>query len=123
MIGPGIPFDDRIAVEERIRDEEDTNAEEVLNKINEKMIVSVLDRGINPVLAEHNGGATLTKIENDVVFIKLFGGCQGCVHANKTITLGIKKWLMDRFPWVKDVVDATDHSSGTDPYFGSSFLE
>ena len=62
-----------------------------------------------PALASHGGGATVTKVENGVVFVELEGGCKGCPGARMTMKNGIESLLKERVSGVKEVVDDTDH--------------
>ena len=76
-----------------------------------------LKESIEPSLKIHGGGVELVDIDNDVVFIKLIGGCVGCAMSQQTLTLGIKKQVMNNFKEIKDVIDITDHSNAKNPYF------
>lgn len=72
-------------------------------------VQAVMDDEVNPALASHGGGATISKIENGVVFVELEGGCRGCPGARMTMKNGIEALLKERVPEVKEVVDDTDH--------------
>ena len=72
----------------------------------------VMAEEVNPALASHGGGGTITKIEHGVVFIELEGGCKGCPGARMTMKNGIETLLKERVPEVKEVVDDTDHMQG-----------
>ena len=43
-----------------------------------RQIEKVLDEQIRPALAAHSGNVELVDYDNDKVFLKLTGGCQGC---------------------------------------------
>ncbi len=58
--------------------------------------------------------------DDGTVFVQLSGGCQGCGMASVTLTQGIEVSLKELVPEVERVVDATDHASGTNPYFQPS---
>jgi len=72
---------------------------------------------INPYLASHGGMAELTRVEGTKVYVRLSGGCQGCASANATIKGGIEKAIRAKFPEITEVLDDTDHGSGTNPYY------
>lgn len=77
----------------------------------------VLDFEISPQLAAHGGRVTLEEIDaNGVVVLRFGGGCHGCGMVEVTVRDGIEKTLMARVPGVTAVRDATDHSSGDQPY-------
>lgn len=84
----------------------------------EEKIEWVLQAEINPGLASHGGRVSLEEItpDNEVV-LRFGGGCHGCGMVNVTLQEGIEKTLREYFPEVKAVIDATDHASGSNPYY------
>jgi Fe/S biogenesis protein NfuA len=80
-------------------------------------VLQVLEQQINPSIAAHGGMAELVAVEDDVAYLRLSGGCQGCGLASVTLTQGIEVAIRDSVPEVARVVDVTDHASGTNPYF------
>jgi Fe/S biogenesis protein NfuA len=45
------------------------------------------------------------------------GGCQGCSMSAMTLTEGIKKMILESIPAVREVVDATNHAQGENPFY------
>ena len=45
------------------------------------------------------------------------GGCQGCAMSQATLSDGIKQAIVEAIPEVRDVIDATDHTAGDNPYY------
>jgi Fe/S biogenesis protein NfuA len=80
-------------------------------------VQAVLDQAINPALASHGGYAALVNIEGSVVHVTMGGGCQGCAASAMTLRDGIKKMLLAALPEISDVVDATDHAAGENPFY------
>jgi Fe/S biogenesis protein NfuA len=80
-------------------------------------VTQLLDQQINPSLASHGGYAALDKVEDEVVYVTMGGGCQGCAVSAMTLREGIARSIKDAIPEVKDVVDVTDHELGENPYF------
>lgn len=80
-------------------------------------VQAVIDRDINPGLAQHGGGVTLLEVAGDQAFIQLWGGCQGCAAARLTLKLGIERQIRAAVPAIAAVVDRTDHAGGQSPYF------
>jgi Fe/S biogenesis protein NfuA len=80
-------------------------------------VIRVLEEQINPSIAAHGGMAELVAIEDDVAYLRLSGGCQGCGLASVTLTQGIEVAIRDAVPEVVRVADVTDHASGENPYF------
>jgi Fe/S biogenesis protein NfuA len=82
-------------------------------------VQSVLEHQVNPAIASHGGHAHLVGVKEDVVFVALGGGCQGCSMASVTLKQGIEQILRQAIPSIKAVVDATDHSHGANPFYTS----
>ena len=79
----------------------------------------ILDQHINPGIASHGGHAELVGIQDDVVYLALGGGCQGCAMASVTLKQGIEQVIKQALPQVRSVVDATDHARGSNPFYTS----
>ena len=78
----------------------------------------VLDTEINPGVASHGGKVSLLEITADrKVVLQFGGGCQGCKQVDVTLKHGVEKTLLERIPEISAVVDSTDHSSGSSPYY------
>ena len=84
----------------------------------ETKIAWILQSEINPGLASHGGQVSLEMItpENEVV-LRFGGGCHGCGMVSVTLQDGIEKTLKEYFPEIKAVIDATDHATGSNPYY------
>ncbi|CAN5618671.1 hypothetical protein BH24ACT26_BH24ACT26_22770 [soil metagenome] len=80
----------------------------------------VLEGDINPAIAAHGGRAELVAVEESTAYLRLSGGCQGCGMASVTLGQGIEVAIKQAVPEITNVVDVTDHASGTNPYFESS---
>ncbi len=78
---------------------------------------AVLDGAINPSLAAHGGFASLVGVDGTVVTVTMGGGCQGCAASAMTLRQGITKMLQDALPEISEVVDATDHTAGENPFY------
>ena len=80
----------------------------------------VIDMQVNPSIASHGGRVDLVDVRDRVVYLKMHGGCQGCGMAAVTLAKGIRRILTESLPEIQDIVDVTDHASGTNPYFSST---
>jgi Fe/S biogenesis protein NfuA len=80
-------------------------------------IQKLLDEHINPAVADHGGYVTLLDVKDDIAYVALGGGCQGCGMADVTLKQGIEALITEEVPGIRQVVDSTDHASGTNPYF------
>ena len=68
--------------------------------------------------AAHGGGMKpLVAVEDDTAYLRLGGGCVGCGMAAVTLTQGISVAIKQAVPEILNVVDVTDHASGTNPYY------
>ena len=83
-------------------------------------VAQVLAEAVNPAIASHGGRAELVSVDGTIAYLKLGGGCQGCGMAQVTLKQGIERILMESIPELTDIVDVTDHASGTDPYYERS---
>ena len=80
-------------------------------------VLAVLDDQVNPSIAMHGGRADLVAVEENVVYVRLSGGCQGCGLAQVTLSQGIEVALREGVPEIVSVVDVTDHASGANPFY------
>ena len=80
-------------------------------------VMQVIEQQINPAIAAHGGSAELVAVEDDTAYVRLGGGCVGCGMASVTLGQGIEVAILEAVPEVRQVVDVTDHASGTNPYF------
>ncbi len=57
--------------------------------------------------------------EDGTAFIAFGGGCQGCGMVDVTLKQGVEVMIKEGIPEVSMVVDTTDHTSGSNPYYAS----
>jgi Fe-S cluster biogenesis protein NfuA len=82
-----------------------------------KVVREVLDTRINPAVAGHGGHISLVDVRGKRVILRLEGGCQGCGMASVTLRQGVEAEIRNAAPEVEEVLDVTDHASGSNPYF------
>lgn len=80
-------------------------------------IQKLLDDQINPAVAAHGGHVALVDFRDQVAYVKMSGGCQGCGMATQTIKDGVETAIKKEMDFVKSVIDVTDHANGENPYF------
>jgi Fe/S biogenesis protein NfuA len=86
----------------------------------EERVSWILTTEINPSLASHGGRVSLVEITEECeVVLQFGGGCHGCGMADVTLKEGIEQTLRRRIPEITAVVDATDHRSGTNPFYAA----
>jgi Fe/S biogenesis protein NfuA len=83
----------------------------------EQSIQELIDEQINPAVARHGGHVTLLGIQDNLVFVQLGGGCQGCGMVDVTLRQGIEALIQQEFPQIIRVVDQTDHAGGNNPFY------
>ena len=80
-------------------------------------VQALLDNSINPAVAGHGGYIELIDVKDNTVYIQMSGGCQGCGAADVTLKSGIERLLREELPEIEEVLDTTDHASGSNPYY------
>jgi Fe/S biogenesis protein NfuA len=80
-------------------------------------VQDLIDTMINPAVAGHGGFVELVDVQDNRVYLQMGGGCQGCGAADVTLKSGIERLIKEELPEVVEVLDATDHASGTNPYY------
>ncbi len=80
-------------------------------------IQKILDEMINPAVAAHGGFVEVLDVKENIAYLKLGGGCQGCGMVNVTLKQGIEATLKEEIPQLAGVIDQTDHAGGNNPYY------
>jgi len=75
-----------------------------------KEIQKILDENVNPILADHFGGAQIVGYEDNIARIRMTGACATCPSARATIEQIVKGTVMGHCMEVKDVVLDTEVS-------------
>jgi Fe/S biogenesis protein NfuA len=82
-------------------------------------VQELIDTMINPAIAGHGGYVDLIDVQDNRVYLQMGGGCQGCGAADVTLKSGIERLIKDELPEIVEVLDTTDHASGTNPYYSA----
>ena len=82
-------------------------------------VQELIDSTINPAVAGHGGFVQLIDVKENKVYLQMGGGCQGCGAADITLKSGIERLIKEEIPEITEVLDATDHSQGSNPYYSS----
>src|SRR5215211_7608960 len=80
-------------------------------------VQELIDTRINPGVASHGGMVSLIDVKDNLVYVRLGGGCQGCGMVDVTLRQGIEALIKQQFPQIEAVVDTTDHRGGDNPYY------
>lgn len=71
----------------------------------EKKVLEALE-SIRPFLNRDGGDIELIKIENNKVYVKLHGNCNGCPMSFSTMKLGVESTIKQFAPEVEEVLAA-----------------
>jgi Fe/S biogenesis protein NfuA len=80
-------------------------------------VQELIDSSINPAVAGHGGFVELLDVKDNTVYLQMGGGCQGCGAADITLKSGIERLIKEEIPEITEVLDATDHAAGSNPYY------
>ena len=86
----------------------------------EFQIQDLFDQFINPQIRSHGGRIELIAVEGRTAYVEFSGGCVGCGMINVTLQQGVEVAVKENVPDIDAIVDATDHNSGTNPYYQPS---
>src|SRR6266850_4772310 len=87
-------------------------SEELMTKVQD-----LIENMINPAVAGHGGFVQLVDVKDNKVYLQMGGGCQGCGAADVTLKQGIERLIKEEIPEITEVLDATDHAAGSNPYY------
>jgi Fe/S biogenesis protein NfuA len=78
----------------------------------------IVDAEVNPALAAHGGFITFVGHDGEGrAYVTMGGGCHGCSMSRMTMLQGVQTMITDAVPGIDKVIDATDHSTGENPYY------
>ena len=56
-----------------------------------------------PYVRSHQGSMEVSRIDGDVVFLRLGGSCDGCPASSATLKLAIERAILERVPEIREV--------------------
>jgi len=80
-------------------------------------VEDLLERQVNPAVAAHGGHIAAERVQDDTVYLRMSGGCQGCAASAATLRQGVERMLRAALPQIREIVDVTDHDSGSNPFY------
>ena len=80
-------------------------------------VQGLLDREVNRSIASHSGQISIVDVRNGKLLIAMSGGCQGCTASQVTLKYGFELMVHRVAPEIVDIIDTTDHASGTKPFY------
>lgn len=82
-----------------------------------EVIADLLETEINPYIASHGGNIRVVDVQENNVYLKMEGGCQGCASYAVTLKFGVERAIRSLLPLVGEIFDQTDHTAGVNPYY------
>lgn len=82
-------------------------------ELTESNVETVLDE-VRPYLMADGGNVEFVEIDGPVVYLRLAGACGSCPSSLTTMTMGIKRRLMERIPEILDVEQVIEENKGLD---------
>ncbi len=79
-------------------------------------VQEVIDDHVTPMVAQHGGQVVLVDVVDGRVQLEFGGGCKGCGMVDVTLKEGVERLLREAVPEIHEIVDATDHATGENPY-------
>ena len=80
-------------------------------------VARVIAEQVNPSIASHGGHIALLEVRDDIAYVEMSGGCQGCGMARVTLNQGVERMIRKAVPEIMGVKDVTDHESGATPFY------
>jgi Fe-S cluster biogenesis protein NfuA len=80
-------------------------------ELTEDNVELVLDE-VRPYLMSDGGNVEFVEIDGPVVYLRLQGACGSCPSALTTMTMGIKRRLMEKIPEILEVEQVMDQQAG-----------
>ncbi len=81
-----------------------------------EVVQDLLDHETNPSIASHGGKISIVEVKDRKLYIEMSGGCQGCAASQVTPRRGFELMVRRVAPEVVDIIDTSDHASGTSPF-------
>lgn len=89
----------------------------LIGRSTKEKVQYLIDRQINPGVAEHGGSVGVVDVKGDILYLRLYGGCQGCGAADFTLKQGIETIVKRAVPEIGQIIDLTNHNAGINPYY------
>ena len=95
----------------------------LMGRSTKEKVQYLIDMQINPGVAEHGGSVGVVAVKDNILYLRLYGGCQGCGAADFTLKQGIETIVKRAVPEIAQIIDLTNHSAGMNPYYQRADLD
>ena len=75
----------------------------ILNESDEDIIKNIIFQ-IRPYINSEGGDIEFIKLENDYVFVKIYGSCLNCMYKDYTIQDNLLATIQEKIPHIKDII-------------------
>ena len=89
----------------------------LMGRSTKEKVQYLIDMQINPGVAEHGGSVGVVAVKDNILYLRLYGGCQGCGAADFTLKQGIETIVKRAVPEIAQIIDLTNHRAGMNPYY------
>jgi len=69
-----------------------------------KQVDAMIDK-IRPYILRDGGDIEVIKIEEGIVYVRMFGACEGCFALDVTLKQGVERLLLENVPGIIGVVN------------------
>ena len=95
----------------------------LMGRSTKEKVQYLIDTQINPGVAEHGGSVGVVAVKDNILYLRLYGGCQGCGAADFTLKQGIETIVKRAVPEIDQIIDLTNHGAGMNPYYRRTDLD
>ena len=95
----------------------------LMGRSTKEKVQYLIDMQINPGVAEHGGSVGVVAVKDNILYLRLYGGCQGCGAADFTLKQGIETIVKRAVPEIDQIIDLTNHGAGMNPYYRRTDLD
>ena len=95
----------------------------LMGRSTKEKVQYLIDMQINPGVAEHGGSVGVVAVKDNILYLRLYGGCQGCGAADFTLKQGIETIVKRAVPEIAQIIDLTNHRAGINPYYQRADLD
>ena len=60
-------------------------------------------QSVLPYIKSHKGDMKISRIERDVVYLRLEGSCDGCPASAETLKSAVERAILERVPEIREV--------------------
>lgn len=90
--------------------------DEKITRLEDEIHIRKIIDHLRPYIMGDGGDIEFVEFKGGIVTVRLLGACVGCSLIDVTLNNGIKNWIMEEVPNVKDVALVQDTFNNADPF-------